>query len=48
VAEDVIATFPYHSSGMFQETIIMMNGFLTNDWELLKEGLKHALRHADS
>jgi len=47
-AEDVIATFPYYCSETIQETIKMMNGYLTKDWVLLKEELKDAFWHADS
>jgi hypothetical protein len=47
-AEDVIATFPYYCSETIQETIKMMSGYLKKDWELLKEELKDAFRHADS
>jgi hypothetical protein len=47
-AEHVIATFPYYCLETIQETIKMMNGYLTKDWVQLKEELKHAFRHADS
>jgi hypothetical protein len=47
-AEDVIATFPYYRSETIQETIKMMNGYLTKDWVQLKEEQKDAFRHADS
>jgi hypothetical protein len=47
-AEDIIATFPYYCSETIQETIKMMNGYLTKDWVQLKEELKDTVRHADS
>jgi hypothetical protein len=47
-AEDVIATFPYYCSETIQETMKMMNGYLTKDWVQLKEELKDAFWHADS
>jgi len=47
-AEDVIATFLYYSSGTIQETIKMMNVYLTKDWEPLKKELKDAFLHTGS
>ena len=51
-SDDVIAKFPYSCSDTIQETIKMMNGYLTKDWvqwkEELKDAFRHAFRHADS
>jgi hypothetical protein len=40
--------FPYSCSDKSQETIKLMNTYLSKDWVQLKEELKDGFRHADS
>jgi hypothetical protein len=46
--KDVIAGFQYYCTETIQETIKMMNGYLTENWVQLKQEVKDAFRQADS
>jgi hypothetical protein len=46
--KDVVGMFRYYFLETIQETMKMMNGYLTNDWVQLKEELKDSFQHADS
>jgi hypothetical protein len=46
-AKDVITTYPYYRSETIQDTLKMMNGYLTKDCMDVKQELKDTFRHAD-